>query len=217
MAGVDSPQGPPEAVSDWIARAARWIEGAPWDLHLIYLPHLDYNLQRLGPDDPQILADLTLVDDLVVDLIEDLEAKGVSSLILSEYGIPLQSDMPYILIRFFRQQGWLTIKEELGKELIDFGATRSFAVCDHQVAHICLKDPSKRSTIRPMLETMEGIAMIWEEPERKPMAWIAAAPAILWSLPGIGHGLPTIIGKRTHEHLTLRVASIFIANPVTIY
>ena len=80
VAGVDSPQGPPEAVSDWIARAARWIEERHRpDLHLIYLPHLDYNLQRLGPDDPQILADLTLVDDLVVDLIEDLEARGVSS------------------------------------------------------------------------------------------------------------------------------------------
>ena len=61
----------------------------------------------------------------------------------------------------------MTIKEELGKELIDFGASEVFAVCDHQVAHVYLKDPSKRSTIRPMLETMEGIAMIWEEPEKK--------------------------------------------------
>ena len=167
VAGVDSPQGPPEAVSDWIARAARWIEERHRpDLHLIYLPHLDYNLQRLGPDDPQILADLTLVDDLVVDLIEDLEARGVSSLILSEYGItPVRHAIH--LNRFFRQQGWLTIKEELGKELIDFGASEVFAVCDHQVAHVYLKDPSKRSTIRPMLETMEGIAMIWEEPEKK--------------------------------------------------
>ena len=114
---MDSPQGPPEAVSDWIARAARWIEERHRpDLHLIYLPHLDYNLQRLGPDDPQILADLTLVDDLVVDLIEDLEARGVSSLILSEYGItPVRHAIH--LNRFFRQQGWLTIKEELGKEL----------------------------------------------------------------------------------------------------
>src|SRR5450432_1129732 len=48
-AGIDSPQGKADAASRWIAESAKWIENkyAP-TLNLIYLPHLDYNLQRHG-------------------------------------------------------------------------------------------------------------------------------------------------------------------------
>ncbi len=49
-AGMDSPQGRADAASRWIADSAKWIENkySP-TLNLIYLPHLDYNLQRHGP------------------------------------------------------------------------------------------------------------------------------------------------------------------------
>src|SRR2546421_961031 len=61
-AGVSSPQGPPEAASRWIAESAKWIEEHYHPtLSLIYLPHLDYNLQRLGPSDPRISADLKAI------------------------------------------------------------------------------------------------------------------------------------------------------------
>ena len=60
--------------------------------------------------------------------------------LLSEYGIT-NVDTPVHLNRIFREQGWLTIKEELGLELLDCGASRVFAVADHQVAHIYLNDP----------------------------------------------------------------------------
>src|SRR5437867_1873677 len=49
-AGVRTPQGPPDAASRWIAESAKWIESKYQPrLSLIYLPHLDYNLQRYGP------------------------------------------------------------------------------------------------------------------------------------------------------------------------
>ena len=65
-AGVNSPQGPPDAASRWIAELARWVERkyAP-TLNLIYLPHLDYNLQRFGPTHPGIAADVQRVDEIV--------------------------------------------------------------------------------------------------------------------------------------------------------
>src|SRR5476649_1080115 len=51
-AGMDSPQGKADAASCWIAESAKWIENkfSP-TLNLIYLPHLDYNLQRHGTYD----------------------------------------------------------------------------------------------------------------------------------------------------------------------
>ena len=43
-----------QANDRWIADAARWIEEKEQpDLSLVYLPHLDYDLQRFGPADPR--------------------------------------------------------------------------------------------------------------------------------------------------------------------
>jgi predicted AlkP superfamily pyrophosphatase or phosphodiesterase len=166
-AGVDSPQFAADAVSRWIARAAQWIETrhAP-TLNLIYLPHLDYNLQRLGPAHPQIATDLQRIDAIVGDLIDFLEQRAVQVVVLSEYGISAV-DTPVHLNRRFRQQGWLTVKEELGRELLDAGASRVFAVADHQVAHVYLNDPTLESAVRALLEKEPGVAEVWGRAEKQ--------------------------------------------------
>lgn len=166
-AGMDTPQGPPQAVSQWIADSARWVEKKYQpSLNLVYLPHLDYNLQRYGPDHPCIPEDLARIDTIVGDLVDFLEKRGVGSLILSEYGItPVRK--PIHLNRLFREQGWLTIKEELGRELIDFGASKVFAVADHQVAHVHVQDSSRLSEVRSLLESVDGVDWVWGADEKK--------------------------------------------------
>jgi len=162
-AGVQTPQGPPDAVSRWIAKAALWMESkhAP-SLSLIYLPHLDYNLQRFGPDDPRIKEDLGRIDTIVGDLVDGLQQRGVDALILSEYGItPVRKAIH--LNRLFREQGWLTLKEELGRELIDFGASQVFAVADHQIAHVYVRDKQMIPSVRSHLESIEGVDVVWDE------------------------------------------------------
>mgnify|MGYP003300567493 CR=1 FL=1 len=42
--------------------AAAPIGSRACSLSLVYLPHLDYNLQRLGPDDPKIREDVRAID-----------------------------------------------------------------------------------------------------------------------------------------------------------
>ncbi|MEM9160643.1 MAG: alkaline phosphatase family protein, partial [Verrucomicrobiota bacterium] len=45
--------------SQWIANAAKWVEEKHQPtMNLVYLPHLDYNLQRLGPNHSAIADDL---------------------------------------------------------------------------------------------------------------------------------------------------------------
>src|SRR4029077_8986047 len=56
-------------------------------LTLVYLPHLDYNLQRLGPRHPQIAKDLAAVDAIAGELIEHVRKDGARVVVLSEYGI----------------------------------------------------------------------------------------------------------------------------------
>jgi predicted AlkP superfamily pyrophosphatase or phosphodiesterase len=76
------------ASSEWIARSAEWIEQRHRpDLSLVYLPHLDYNLQRLGPDDPKLGEDFREIDRVAGGLIDFYAQRGVRPVVLSEYGI----------------------------------------------------------------------------------------------------------------------------------
>jgi len=165
-AGIDSPQGKADAASRWIAESAKWIENkySP-TLNLIYLPHLDYNLQRHGTYDAsenlnlKIHRDLREIDAIVGDLIDFFGKRGVQVVLLSEYGIT-NVDTPVHLNRIFREHGWLTVKDELGLEILDAGASKVFAVADHQVAHIYLNDASLEKSVREVLEKTSGVEKI---------------------------------------------------------
>ena len=148
--------------SQWIADSARWVE--EWeqpDLNLVYLPHLDYGLQRWGPDAPEMGAEFEAIDRLVDELISFFVKRGVEVVLLSEYGISKVRN-PVHLNRVFRDKGWLQIKNELGLELLDAGASRAFAVADHQVAHVYVRDDSIRNEVRCVLEATEGVAEVRE-------------------------------------------------------
>jgi predicted AlkP superfamily pyrophosphatase or phosphodiesterase len=148
------------ASSEWIARSAEWIEQRHRpDLSLVYLPHLDYNLQRLGPDDPRLAADYREIDRVAGGLIDFYEKRGVRPVILSEYGITAVR-RSIALNRMFRSRGWITIKEELGLELLDCGASKVFAIVDHQIAHIYVNDLSLLDAVRSAVENVDGVAQV---------------------------------------------------------
>jgi len=148
------------ASSEWIAASAKWVEEkhSP-TLSLVYLPHLDYPLQKDGPLAANIPVELRKIDALVMDLIAFYQARNVSVQILSEYGISAVT-RPIHLNRLFREKGWIQIKNELGRETLDCGASRVFAVADHQVAHVYVNDPSLGAEVREMLENTLGVAEV---------------------------------------------------------
>src|SRR6266576_393927 len=146
--------------SRWIAESAKWIEQRYQpSLNLVYLPHLDYNLQRLGPDDTAINADLQDLDQLLDELISFFDQRDVQLVILSEYGIAAV-DNPVAINRLLRKQGWIAIKDELGLEMIDCGASKAFAVADHQVAHVYVTEPSLLERVRSVLQSEPGIEAV---------------------------------------------------------
>jgi len=146
--------------SQWIARAAMEVEErhAP-TLSLVYLPHLDYNLQRLGPSDPAIATDLREIDALCEELITFYEQRGIRVIALSEYGIH-DVEHPVHLNRLFRKQEWLNVRVELGRELLDAGASQVFAVADHQLAHVYVNNPALLDDVRALLEATPGVARV---------------------------------------------------------
>jgi predicted AlkP superfamily pyrophosphatase or phosphodiesterase len=146
--------------SQWIARSAKWIEDTYQpSLNLVYLPHLDYNLQRLGPTDPMISIDLGQIDAVVGDLIRFFENAGVKVILLSEYGIS-DVNRPIHLNRIFRKKGWLEIRDEVGTDVLELGDSKAFAIADHQVAHIYVNDKSILPEVRETVAAVEGVEEI---------------------------------------------------------
>ena len=147
----------------WIAEAAKYVDQRFRPaLSLIYLPHLDYNLQRIGPDAPAISGDLAAVDQVCGDLIRFYESRDTQVVVLSEYGI-IPVDTPVHINRALREAGLLQVREELGFEVLDPGASEAFAVADHQVAHVYVNNHSKRNLIRAVLERMPGLDMLLDD------------------------------------------------------
>ena len=147
--------------------STRWIAECALDvlqrqrptLTLVYLPHLDYNLQRLGPDDPAIAKDVADVDALCGRLIAAARGMDARVVVLSEYGITAV-DRPVHVNRALRQAGLLAVREELGRELLDAGASRAFALADHQIAHIYVRNPSDIDAVAGIVAALPGVEKV---------------------------------------------------------
>jgi predicted AlkP superfamily pyrophosphatase or phosphodiesterase len=155
------------ASSEWIARASIHVrKSRKPTLTLIYLPHLDYGLQRVGPDDPSIAADLRAVDSVCGELIANAEQEGARIVVLSEYGIT-PVNRPIHINRALRNAGLLAVREEVGRELLDPGASEAFAVADHQVAHVYVGNPARIAEVKGLLEKLPGVERVLDA-ESKP-------------------------------------------------
>jgi predicted AlkP superfamily pyrophosphatase or phosphodiesterase len=149
--------------TQWIAEAAMRVDRRfnP-TLSLIYLPHLDYCLQRRGPDAAASAGDLRELDAVCGTLLDHFQSRGARVIILSEYGMSAVSK-PVHLNRVLRERGLLTVREERGRELLDAGASGAFAVADHQVAHVYVKDRAKLAEVRELLEKTPGVERVLDE------------------------------------------------------
>ncbi len=149
--------------SQWIADASiltdKWHDPT---LSLVYLPHLDYCLQKFGPDPDKISKDLNEIDAVIAQLVNYYEKKGAQVIILSEYGIGAVNK-PIHLNRLFRENNLLQIRVERGLELLDPGASKAFVVADHQVAHVYINDPSVTGKVTSLLEKVAGIKLILDK------------------------------------------------------
>jgi predicted AlkP superfamily pyrophosphatase or phosphodiesterase len=149
--------------SRWIGRSALHVfEKYQPTLTLVYLPHLDYNLQRFGPDFPGVERDVAAVDEVCGELIAAADRAGAEVVVLSEYGITPVSN-PVHVNRALRRAGWLRVREELGREQLDAGASEAFAVADHQVAHVYVARPELVREVAQLLRDLPGVERVLDE------------------------------------------------------
>ncbi|MDB3935344.1 alkaline phosphatase family protein [Granulosicoccus sp.] len=157
--------------SRWISDATRHVmDTRKPTLTLTYLPHLDYNLQRLGPDleHPTVQADLRAVDELCGQLIDAADGQQQRIIVVSEYGITPVSDAIHIN-RELRRAGLVRVREEMGREQFDAGASDAFAVADHQIAHVYINNPERLDETRKLIAGLDGVEHVLDEAGKK--AW----------------------------------------------
>jgi predicted AlkP superfamily pyrophosphatase or phosphodiesterase len=146
--------------SRWIADCARHVyETRRPTLTLVYLPHLDYCLQKFGPAHAEIPRHLREVDQLCGELIERVQRDGTRVIVHSEYGITAVRG-PIHVNRALREAGLLRVREERGLELLDPGACEAFAVADHQIAHVYVRRPERISEVKALLERLDGVELV---------------------------------------------------------
>ncbi|MCG5219349.1 nucleotide pyrophosphatase/phosphodiesterase family protein [Streptosporangium sp. KLBMP 9127] len=149
--------------STWICRAARRLltHHEP-DLTLVYVPHLDYDLQRYGPADPRSASAAAALDVVLTPLLDTAAARGHTVLVLSEYGIT-EVSRPVDVNRMLRAEGLLRIHTQAGMEYLDPWTSRAFAVADHQVAHVYVRDPAEVAAVARLCATLPGVAEVLGE------------------------------------------------------
>jgi predicted AlkP superfamily pyrophosphatase or phosphodiesterase len=153
--------------SRWITAATRHIMRTRHpDLTLAYLPHLDYDLQRYGPDDHRSHAAAAELDAVLAPLLDDAEAEGRTVVALSEYGIT-GVDRPVDVNRALRRAGLLEVHTQDGMEYLDPTASRAFAVADHQIAHVYVRRPEDLEAAREALADLPGVAELLDEDGKK--------------------------------------------------
>lgn len=155
------------ASSRWIADATRHIMRTRRpDLTLCYLPHLDYDLQRYGPDDPRSHRAAADLDAVIGPLLEDARQEGRTVVALSEYGITGVS-RPVDINRALRRAGLLEVHTQDGMEYLDPMASRAFAVADHQLAHVYVRRPEDLGATREALAGLPGIEQLLDDEGKK--------------------------------------------------
>ena len=152
------------ASSQWIARATMHVRATRRPtLTLCYLPHLDYNLQRLGPTSTSFACRGTTRDRRRCgELIEQAGAGrrphrrrlGVRH----HAGQRCRAHQPRPA-----RGGLIQVRLELGRELLDVGASRAFALADHQVAHIYLQHGTAVAEVKSLLERLDGVEQVLDE------------------------------------------------------
>lgn len=180
------------ASTEWIARCAASMLNAPVShgvLNLAYLPHLDYEPQRLGPrhcDWKKIVGEL---DAACAPVLDAAAKAGAAVWVVNEY-THVDVDQPVYLNRILRQADLLAARDGPFGEQLETYASTAFAVCDHQVAHVYVNDAARLQKVRDVIAGQPGVDRVYTADERaeiglnhpragdhvvlaKPSAWFA--------------------------------------------
>ena len=146
--------------TQWIAKcAAEVVREKKPSLSLVYLPHLDYEPQRRGPSSCDMAKLVKELDDACEPLLNAAKEMGAKVWVVSEYG---HCDVTRAIEpnRVLRRAGLLRVRNGPFGEQLDLFESLAFAVCDHQLAHVYVRDPDDIPVVRDILAPLPGVARV---------------------------------------------------------
>lgn len=177
-------------------RASRWIAEATAeimtrsayapDLLLTYLPALDYDLQRYGPNDRRARRALEALDGDLRLLVKTAAVMGYELLVAGDYAIVPCGTGVIHPNRRLAAAGWLSTRRVGRGDYPDLYASRAFALVDHEVAWVYLRDPRDADAVQALLADEPGIASIAGPRELAARGWThpRAGDLLLTARPG---------------------------------
>jgi len=154
----------------------------------IYLPHLDYAAQKMGPDSDLAIAALSELDGVIGEMkttFEKAYESPISWMVVSEYVITEVDHVSYPN-RLLREAGMLKVKEEDGEQL-DFVESDAWALVDHQFSHVFVKeaDVAKIQKVKEIFRRQPGISevLVLDEREKYSMNHERSGEVVLISEP----------------------------------
>ena len=99
----------------------------------LYLPTLDYEAQRHGPDSPSAIAALRELRRQLEHLVDICMRRGCKMEIIGDYEITEVTKAPVLPNVVLRRDGLFKTREVGGMAYPDFYQSTAFAVCDHEV------------------------------------------------------------------------------------
>src|SRR5208337_4818343 len=144
----------------WISRAAAQVfDRERPELTLVYLPHLDYDPQRFGPGGCDMTRLVGELDAACAPLLDIARSAGARVWVVSEYG-HCDVNRAVLLNRLLREAGMLSVRRGPFGEMLDTFASRAFAVCDHQLAHVYVSQEQDLSAVRDLLAGQGGVMRV---------------------------------------------------------
>jgi predicted AlkP superfamily pyrophosphatase or phosphodiesterase len=146
--------------TDWILKLTEKVltDQRP-ALTLSYAPFLDYDGQRYGPDDPRSITGLKRLDAGLGPLLKAATHLGVEVAVVSDYGF-VTVDTPVYLNRALREAGLLAVHPADNGEVLEAAASRAFAHCDNQLAHVYVRAPKDRPRVAALLHDLPGVRQV---------------------------------------------------------
>jgi len=155
---------------DWIAGAVAALLGNPEiapDLSLVYLPTLDYDLQRRGPEHEHSLRALEALLDQLNVLLDAGRTSGCEVLLFGDYAMGTVTKDVVFPNRALSAAGLFRTRRVGHMLYPDYHESRAFAVTDHEIAHVYVRDPRDVEPARERLRTLPGVASVLDRPAQK--------------------------------------------------
>jgi predicted AlkP superfamily pyrophosphatase or phosphodiesterase len=152
----------------WIAAAASelLVSNDSTDMLMVYLPHLDYDLQKYGPDSPKIKSSFAQIETEIERLFVSAKLAGYEVFLFGDYTIT-HAEQPIYPNRILWDAGYFTGRNIKGRLYPDLYTSKAFAMVDHQIAHIYLKDKNDLEKTAGVFENVSGVLRILTRKEIK--------------------------------------------------